>query len=97
MANTAELNALIKEQGDRVRQLKLDQADKETIQPELDSLKQLKIQLATLKGEPLDDAKGKGKAKKAYVLKTPKVSFIFSFLSLLTPSFWGVLWISVSC
>lgn len=71
---TEQLNQQIKDQGDVVRRLKADQADKDTIQPELDNLFQLKLQLAQLKGED-GLHKGKGKAKKAFTLKTPKVNY----------------------
>lgn len=68
--STEQLNQQIKDQGDVVRRLKAEKADKSTIQPELDNLFQLKLQLAEMKG---DDAGRKGKAKKAFTLKTPKV------------------------
>ena len=72
MASVEQLNADIKAQGDIVRQLKADKVEKEQLQPQLDALAKLKEQLARLKP---DDGKGKGKGKKAYTLKTPKVSF----------------------
>ncbi|ORY82402.1 histidyl-tRNA synthetase [Leucosporidium creatinivorum] len=69
MASIEQLTADIKSQGDIVRQLKLDKVDKDQLQPQLDALAKLKEQLARLKP---DDGKGKGKAKKAFTLKTPK-------------------------
>lgn len=75
MASIEQLTADIKSQGDVVRQLKADKVDKDQLQPQLDALAKLKEQLARLKP---DDGKGKGKAKKAFTLKTPKVQLSVS-------------------
>jgi histidyl-tRNA synthetase len=70
MASVEQIQADIKAQGDVVRQLKADKVDKDQLQPQLDALAKLKEQLARLRP---DDGKGKGKAKKVFTLKTPKV------------------------
>lgn len=66
-----QLQTSLKQQGDLVRQLKLDKVDKEQLQPQLDTLAALKQQIAQLK--PDDGGKGKSKGKKVFTLKTPKV------------------------
>lgn len=72
MSSTPEqLNAAIKAQGDVVRQLKADKATAEQLAPELASLSSLKAELNKIRPE---EPKGKGKAKKAFTLKTPKAS-----------------------
>ncbi|GAB5586326.1 Cytoplasmic and mitochondrial histidine tRNA synthetase [Umbelopsis nana] len=77
MADPKEILAnTVQEQGDKIRQLKTDKADKEVIDAEVAILKDLKAQLATLDGTA--DAAAKIKkpkekvAKNAFTLKVPK-------------------------
>ncbi|KAK4047785.1 Cytoplasmic and mitochondrial histidine tRNA synthetase [Microbotryomycetes sp. JL221] len=67
----------VKQQGERVRQLKQQKADADTLQPQVDQLLKLKQQLAAATGPTANtglasDSK-KSKSKKQFVLKTPKV------------------------
>lgn len=78
MADPKEILAnTVQEQGDKIRQLKTDKADKEVIDAEVAILKDFKAQLATLDGTA--DAAAKIKkpkekvAKNAFTLKVPKV------------------------
>jgi len=77
MADPKEILAnTVQEQGDKIRQLKTDKADKEVIDAEVAILKDFKAQLATLDGTA--DAAAKIKkpkekvAKNAFTLKVPK-------------------------
>jgi hypothetical protein len=74
MSTAAELNALIKTQGDAVRKLKDDKAAPEDITKEVGALKDLKAKLAalTVGGEKKAAGGGSKKAVK-FTLKTAKV------------------------
>jgi hypothetical protein len=64
----------IQEQGDKIRKLKSEKADKATIDAEVAILKDLKSQLATIDGTADKGDKPKEKvAKNAFTLKVPKV------------------------
>ncbi|KAJ1655566.1 Cytoplasmic and mitochondrial histidine tRNA synthetase [Dispira simplex] len=73
MATAEQLKNQIAALGDKIRQLKLDQAAKEVISTEVVALNQLKAQLAELLGEPIPGTRDKkGKKGAAFTLKTPK-------------------------
>ncbi|RKP34147.1 histidyl-tRNA synthetase [Dimargaris cristalligena] len=81
MSSVESLKEQIAQLGDKIRQLKLEKADKETVTREVAVLTQLKSQLAQLTGEPLPTAGGSGSGKKSgggkkaaaqFTLKTPK-------------------------
>jgi hypothetical protein len=62
----------IVEQGDLVRKLKAEKADKAAIDEAVQALLALKLQMAELTGTPLADGSSKNKGK-SMTLKTPKV------------------------
>jgi histidyl-tRNA synthetase len=73
MSNVESIQQQITEQGNKVRQLKTEKADKAIIDAEVALLVGLKKKLAELTGE---DPSGKKKSKQ-FVLKTPKVVLKF--------------------
>lgn len=63
-ANVEDLEALVTQQGEKVRKLKSSGVDKAVVQTEVGVLLELKKKLALAKGEPLPEPPTKGKKKK---------------------------------
>lgn len=85
---STELEARIKEQGDLIRQLKLDKAEKGVIDGHVASLQALKAQLpssSSAKAPASQSKKGSAGKGNAFVLKVPKVShLLLSFTHIVT-------------
>ncbi|KAJ1962895.1 Cytoplasmic and mitochondrial histidine tRNA synthetase, partial [Dimargaris xerosporica] len=70
--NAEALSQEIKALGDKIRELKLQQAAKEVIAQEVVVLTQLKTKLAEFTGEPIATSSRKSKKAPQFTLKTPK-------------------------